>query len=635
MSGRRLLAGVAVLGATTIAGCGHASSSSPPIEATAAQGRAEAPATCGALASLVDLRRAMSSSPTSSSSPLYALVDAEEELGYARAADRQLGASSPVTPVRESVHGLVGLLEARTARLRRSTENARDSYAAAEAGLATASTCRGIDLRELAKHAENTQDAAIARSKACAGPLRLWAATKGTQLASETSTSGVAAQIGELRLDKENALQRDRLASALGAHARRLFELRSIGSPTKPSGEDGAFLELRGKLSEQVESAYRECLAVAPASARPAKSTVVDPRSATVLVRPTWSGALKTLGAGQRSFGSGFLVRWQRSDGRTETLIVTNRHVMEGAIEAEILFASEIDGRDHREKSVARSARLVAADEADDVAVLRVEGAVERSEQGAPLGLTFRPEPPREQEAVVAAGFPGVGMMPSFQVTTGVVSNAHFGSDERDVGIAYVQHTAPIDPGNSGGPLFDQHGRLVGMNTAKLHGRENVSLAIPASRIRFALRRAEERRILDVSHAEVSCNVVLDALAAERPSMPLIGRFGLALFESAASSSDERGSRLVHRDRIDGEPDGPIDDARVRAYEATRDEVEQNGGVRPFEACTNVEPAGSSPSGHVSFRGRFHTRTGVVYGVTLAEENEVVRLVALKRQPQL
>ena len=634
MSGRGLLALVAVLGATTIAGCGHASSSALAIDEAAAQNRSDAPAACNALASLVDLRHAMSSSPTSSSSPLYALVDAEEELGYARAADRQLGASARTTPVRESVHNLVGLLEARTARLRTSTENARDSYAAAEAGLRTASTCRGIDLRELEKHAENTQDTAIARSRACAGPLRLWAATRGTQLGSETSTAGVAAQIGELRLDKENALQRDRLASALGAHARRLSELKSMSSPAKLSGEDGALLDLRGRLSEQVESAYRECLAVAPASVGRSRPTAVDPRSATVLVRPTWTGALKALGAGQRSFGSGFLVRWQRADGRTEALIVTNRHVMEGALEAEIFFASEIDGRDHREKSVARSARLVAADEADDVAVLRVEGSGEEATgPRAPVGLTFRPEPPREQEAVVAAGFPGVGMMPSFQVTTGVVSNAHFGSDERDVGIAYVQHTAPIDPGNSGGPLFDEHGRLLGMNTAKLHGRENVSLAIPASRIRFALRRAETRRILDVSHAEVSCNVVLDALAAQRPSMALIARFGLALFESASSSTDEKGPSLVHRDRIDGELEGPIDDARVRAYEAARDDVERNGGVRPFEACTHVEPAGSSPSGHVSFRGRFRTRSGAGYDATLTEEGEVLRLVALKRQP--
>lgn len=634
MSGRRLLAGVAVLTVSAMmAGCGHASSSSLPIEGAAARSGAEDPATCKALASLVDLRRAMTSSPTSSSSPLYALVDAEEELGYARAADRQLSATSRSTPVRESVHGLVGLLEARTARLRTSTENARDSYAAAEAGLRTVSTCRGIDLRELAKHKENTQDAAIARSKACDGPLRLWAATRSTQLGSETSSAGVAAQIGELRLDKENALQRDRLASALGAHAKRLSELRSMSSPAEPNAEEGALLGLRGRLSEQVESAYRDCLAAEPASTRATKPSVVDPRSATVLVRPTWSGALKTLGAGQRSFGSGFLVRWKRADGRTETLIVTNRHVMEGALEAEILFAAEIDGRDRRDKAIARSARLVAADEADDIAVLRVGGEGEGAGPGAPQGLTFRPELPREQEAVVAAGFPGVGMMPSFQVTTGVVSNAHFGSDDRDVGIAYVQHTAPIDPGNSGGPLFDVSGRLLGMNTAKLHGRENVSLAIPASRIRFALRRAEERRSLDVSHAEVSCNVVLDALAAERPSMALIGRFGLALFESAASSSDPRSSRLVHRDRVDGESEGPIDDARVRAYEAAREEVERSGGVLPFEACTNLEPVGSSPSGHLSFTGRFRTRSGVVYGVTLTEESEVLRLVALKRQP--
>jgi hypothetical protein len=351
------------------------------------------------------------------------------------------------------------------------------------------------------------------------------------------------------------------------------------------------------------------------------------------MVRPTWSGALKALGAGERRFGSGFLVRWGRRDGRTETLIVTNRHVMEGALEAEILLSSEIDQRDQRDprtKVTPRSARLVAADESDDIAVLRVVTDGTQAPLTA-LGLTFRTDPPREQEVVVAAGFPGVGMMPSFQVTKGVVSNAHFGSDERDVGIAYLQHTAAIDPGNSGGPLLDDTGRLVGMNTAKLVGRDNVSLAIPSARIRFALRRAEERRSVGTQHAEASCNVVLEALAAEHPTMASIDRFGLALFEGLEQQSDRKSSTRQYRDRVVGAPEGPIDDARLRAYEVVREQIEAAGGVLPFEICTGVTRSATPADASATFTATFRTRSGVAFRATLSEEHDVVRLTAVDR----
>ena len=342
------------------------------------------------------------------------------------------------------------------------------------------------------------------------------------------------------------------------------------------------------------------------------------------MVRPTWSGALKSLGASERSFGSGFLVRWTRRDGKTETLVVTNRHVMEGALEAEVLFAAEIDTRDKRENGVARPARLVAADEADDIAILRVdaEGAAAQAQ-----GLTFRTDPAREQEVVVAAGFPGIGMKPSFQVTNGVISNAHFGSEERDVGIAYLQHTAAIDPGNSGGPLLDDNGRLLGMNTAKLHGRDNVSLAIPGARIRFALRRAEERRTLGTAHAEASCNLAIDALAAEHPTMTSIARFGMPLFESGEKQPDGASAARRHRAQVVGSPSGPIDEARLRAYERAREDVERGGdGVVPFEACSKVVQVASPAGGPASFTASFRTRSGVAYRVGLSEESGVVRV---------
>jgi serine protease Do len=50
-------------------------------------------------------------------------------------------------------------------------------------------------------------------------------------------------------------------------------------------------------------------------------------------------------------------------------------------------------------------------------------------------------------------------------------------------GQRYIQHTAAVNPGNSGGPLMDERGQIVGINTIKA-SLEGVSFAIPASRIR-------------------------------------------------------------------------------------------------------------------------------------------------------
>ena len=50
-------------------------------------------------------------------------------------------------------------------------------------------------------------------------------------------------------------------------------------------------------------------------------------------------------------------------------------------------------------------------------------------------------------------------------------------------GRGYIQHTAAINPGSSGGPLMDERGQIVGINTIKA-SLEGVSFAIPASRVR-------------------------------------------------------------------------------------------------------------------------------------------------------
>ena len=85
---------------------------------------------------------------------------------------------------------------------------------------------------------------------------------------------------------------------------------------------------------------------------------------------------------------------------------------------------------------------------------------------------------------IVAAGFPGLAGKPSWQITKGSVSNANLHIDKEK--SVYIQHTAPIDPGSSGGPLLQKQGDtylIVGINTLKAFWRDNVGLAIPADAI--------------------------------------------------------------------------------------------------------------------------------------------------------
>lgn len=162
--------------------------------------------------------------------------------------------------------------------------------------------------------------------------------------------------------------------------------------------------------------------------------------------------------SGSQAMGSGFVI-----DERG--LVVTNAHVIAGADEVTVKLA---DGRE-------LPATVVGRDEKTDLAVLRVKGggrltAVAWGNSG---GV-------RIGEDVVAVGSPfGLGTT----VTKGIVSGR-----ERTIGAGpyddFLQIDAPINQGNSGGPLFDASGKVVGVNTAIFSpsgGNVGIGFAIPSN----------------------------------------------------------------------------------------------------------------------------------------------------------
>jgi serine protease Do len=165
-------------------------------------------------------------------------------------------------------------------------------------------------------------------------------------------------------------------------------------------------------------------------------------------------------------FGSGFVID-------PSGLIATNEHVLTGAYQIKVTFS---DGQ-------TASAKLVAAAPMIDIAVIRVDTQhpLEAVRWGDSDTLQIG-------DPVIAIGNPlGVGM----SVSTGVVSalNRHIEKSEFD---NYIQTDAAINRGNSGGPLFNRAGELIGMNTALIsptRGSAGLGFAQPSNDVRFVTDR--------------------------------------------------------------------------------------------------------------------------------------------------
>jgi serine protease Do len=186
--------------------------------------------------------------------------------------------------------------------------------------------------------------------------------------------------------------------------------------------------------------------------------------SVTAQLRPDEEGAPQSMGGSSmgsghvEARGSGFLIT---SDGT----IVTNNHVVRGATKVSITLD---DGTTLPAKVVGRDART-------DLAVLKVDAGHDLP--FIQLGDSAKVRP---GEWVVAIGNPfGLGGT----ITAGIVSALG-----RDIGEGpydqFIQVDAPINKGNSGGPLITQDGKVIGVNTAILSptgGSVGIGFAIPSN----------------------------------------------------------------------------------------------------------------------------------------------------------
>ena len=118
---------------------------------------------------------------------------------------------------------------------------------------------------------------------------------------------------------------------------------------------------------------------------------------------------------------------------------------------------------------------MLASDKDRDVAVIKAHGNDFRT---LTLGDSDRLQ---VGEEVVAIGNP---LSLESTVSNGIVSAIRTVEDE---GGKFVQITAPISPGSSGGPLFNMAGEVVGITTSHIKGGENLNFAIPINDVKLML----------------------------------------------------------------------------------------------------------------------------------------------------
>jgi serine protease Do len=153
--------------------------------------------------------------------------------------------------------------------------------------------------------------------------------------------------------------------------------------------------------------------------------------------------------------GSGFIIS---KDG----YILTNAHVVEGASEVSVKLA------DKREFT----AKVVGADKRSDVAVVKIDA------KDLPMVKVGDPNRTRVGEWVAAIGAP-FGL--DNTVTSGIVS-AKSRSLPSDTLVPFIQTDVAVNPGNSGGPLFNMAGEVIGINSqiySRTGGYMGLSFAIP------------------------------------------------------------------------------------------------------------------------------------------------------------
>lgn len=172
--------------------------------------------------------------------------------------------------------------------------------------------------------------------------------------------------------------------------------------------------------------------------------------------------------------GTGFIIN-------SEGYIVTNAHVV---ADSEGNLASEIQAI--TSDSNARSATFIGHDGDLDIALLKISGTWDMLKLGDSEDVSVG-------EEVIVLGYP-LGL--PFSASKGVVSSVH-GKTGNGIG-SYIGTDSALNPGNSGGPLINKEGKVIGMNTFKISGGENLGFALESNYIKESVNQIASEKLNQV-----------------------------------------------------------------------------------------------------------------------------------------
>ena len=193
----------------------------------------------------------------------------------------------------------------------------------------------------------------------------------------------------------------------------------------------------------------------------------------------------------QQGQGSGFITR---SDG----VILTNAHVVEGASDVSITLP---DGRSF-------SGKVLGTDPLTDVGVVKV---VASKLPVAPLGDSSRVRP--GEWAIAIGNPPGLDNTVTAGIISAIERTNAVGEGQR---VPYIQTDAAVNPGNSGGPLINDRGQVIGINTAiRQAPGAGLSFAIPIDVARQIAAQILERGYASHPYIGVRLQAITPQLARE------------------------------------------------------------------------------------------------------------------------
>ena len=295
------------------------------------------------------------------------------------------------------------------------------------------------------------------------------------------------------------------------------------------------------------------------------------------------------------SLGSGFIID-------NEGYVVTNNHVIEGADEISVILNDGV---------TTLPAELIGTDEKTDLALLRVDSATP-----LPSAIFGDSDSARVGQWVVAIGNPfGLGGT----VTAGIISarNRYINAGDYD---DFIQTDASINRGNSGGPLFNMRGEVIGVNAAiysPTGGSVGIGFAIPSNEVRHVIAQLKDTGVVSRGMIGVRIQSVSAEIAASLDLANTRGALVSGVTEGgpAAAAGIQEGDVIISFDGRAVQDDRTLPRIVAETEVGTRVPVEvvRNGQTRTLEvmvarlpdevvAANDNDPLPESNAAEDSFR---------------------------------